>query len=390
MAKKSLIFFLSLLLIVPAFIFSVSAEMSEDVDYMMNPGKLIVENGVAGVVYNGGVGSLRNTSFEFLPNFAIQDGVAVYQHGARVADIRLPQEAPLFTYGDNIITKVSTSFRSLGRFADLPSYNTVHFNFWQIWNANGLQNAAYNISQFKINGQVIPRNNYVFASSSAGGYTSVYSFAVDLSDEVSTLVSNDKTVPYSNIELVFTVNWENSEPMTITESFSIYTRLTDLTYTNLELNEALLEAQRQTELLGDIADRLDNIDQKFDDAMQEHDNQQKQEYQQQGNDQSSAIGNNMPDTNSVVNAFSSFVGAISSTDRVSYFPTPALKIPAIDGVISKEVVLLEAGQVNLSEYIAMVPAEILTLIQIVFSLALCVFFVKEMQRAIDLVMKGGE
>lgn len=389
MAKKTLIFFFSFLLIIPLFAFSVSAEVSESIDFFYSPGSLVVNNGVAGTVYNGGVGSLVSTSYDFLPNYQLRPGV-VYQRGARVANIYPPTSGNLFTYGDNIVTTVSTSFRSIGLFSQLPSYNTVHFNFWQVWTAQGLQSVATLLNQLRINGQVIPRNCYAFTATTAGGFTSVYSLAVNLTDEVATNITQDKDRPYETIELVLTTNFENSEPMTLTSSFNIYSRISEVTFTNLELNEALLEAQKQTALLGDIANKLDNIDQKFDQAMQEHDDQQKQEYQQQGNDQSSAIGNNMPDTNSVVNAFSSFVGAISSTDRVSYFPTPALKIPAIDGVISKEVVLLEAGQVNFSEYIAMVPAEILTLIQIVFSLALCVFFVKEMQRAIDLVMKGGE
>lgn len=387
MAKKTLVFLLASILIASLSVFSVSAEVSESIDYFYTPGILKVDNAVAGVVYNAGVGSLVSTSYDFLPNYQVRPGV-VYQRAARVATVTLPTSGNLFTYGDNTLTTVTTSFRSVGLFTNLPSYNTVHFNFWQSWTAQGLASAGRQLLQLKINGQIIQRNCYVYEQSVVG-VASVYSLAVNLTDEVATLINSNKERPYESIELVYSLNFENSEPQTITQQFNIYSRISDVTFTNMELDEALLEAQKQTELLGSIADKLDNIDQKFDDAMQEHDNQQKQEYEQQGNDQSSGIDNVIPDTGNVLSALGTFVGSFSSTDRVAKFPTPALKLPAIEGVIDKEMMLYPAGTVEISSYIQKIPAPLLTLIQVACTLSLCLFFVHEMQSAIDSVLTGA-
>lgn len=131
-----------------------------------------------------------------------------------------------------------------------------------------------------------------------------------------------------------------------------------------------------------------------DNANKKAEEREKQETQNSGDNATNDTNSAMPSVDSgFANSLKSFVGSMSYNGTEAILPIPKTSIPAIDG-ITDEVVLIPEQGYDLSAVISQyIPANLLTLLQHLFDIALVLYCVYELYGLIQYVLtlkKGGK
>ena len=131
-----------------------------------------------------------------------------------------------------------------------------------------------------------------------------------------------------------------------------------------------------------------------DNANKKAEEREKQEAQTSGDNATSDSNNAMPSVDSgFYNSLKSFVTSLSYNGTEAILPIPETSIPAIDGIMDKVVLIPEQGYDLSSVITQYIPANLLTLLQHLFDIALVLFCVYELYGLIQYVLtlkKGGK
>lgn len=146
-----------------------------------------------------------------------------------------------------------------------------------------------------------------------------------------------------------------------------------------------------------ILARLDDsssIETAVDNANKKAEEREKQEAQTSGDKATSDSTSAMPSVDSgFSNSLKTFVASLSYNGTEAILPIPETSIPAINGIMDKVILIPEQGydlSATITQYI---PANLLTLLQHLFDIALVLFCVYELYGLIQYVLtlkKGGK
>lgn len=149
--------------------------------------------------------------------------------------------------------------------------------------------------------------------------------------------------------------------------------------------------------LNSILAKLDDsssIETAVDNANKKAEEREKQEAQTSGDKATSDSTSAMPSVDSgFSNSLKTFVASLSYNGTEAILPIPETSIPAINGIMDKVVLIPEQGydlSATITQYI---PANLLTLLQHLFDIALVLFCVYELYGLIQYVLtlkKGGK
>lgn len=137
-----------------------------------------------------------------------------------------------------------------------------------------------------------------------------------------------------------------------------------------------------------------NTEQAVDNANKKAEEREKQETQTGGDNATNDTNSAIPSVDSgFANSLKSFVGSMSYNGTQAILPIPKTSIPAINGV-TDEIVLIPEQGFDLSAVITQyIPANLLTLLQHLFDIALVLYCVYELYGLIQYVLtlkKGGK
>ncbi len=119
--------------------------------------------------------------------------------------------------------------------------------------------------------------------------------------------------------------------------------------------------------------------------------EEKDEAGKRGNSATDSITDVIPgDTASFSSALQSFASSMSYAGTDAKWTFPAMKIPSIDGVMD-EITLNSEQEIDISYWVSIIPSDILEVVQILCTIALIFFCVKELYGTISyfMVLKGG-
>lgn len=144
--------------------------------------------------------------------------------------------------------------------------------------------------------------------------------------------------------------------------------------------------QNQDENTQDIIDNQDENADKIVGAIEQSQENEKQESNDSGNDAVNSVSGAIPaDNEGFISAIKTLSNSMSYEGTDAVWTIPSMKIPAMDGVCS-EIVLTKDLQVNFGDFIGMLPSNILKVVQIICTIALVIFSVKELYGTIQEVM----
>lgn len=131
-----------------------------------------------------------------------------------------------------------------------------------------------------------------------------------------------------------------------------------------------------------------------DNANKKAEEREKQETQTSGDNASNDSTNAMPSVDEgFANSLKSFVGSMSYNGTEAILPIPKASIPAIEGVMGEVVLIPEQGYDLSSVITQYIPANLLQLVQHLFTIALVLYCVYELYGLIQYVLtlkKGGK
>jgi hypothetical protein len=131
-----------------------------------------------------------------------------------------------------------------------------------------------------------------------------------------------------------------------------------------------------------------------DNANKKAEEREKQETQKSGDNASSDTSSAMPSVDEgFANSLKSFVGSMSYNGTEAILPIPKTSIPAIEGVMGEVVLIPEQGYDLSSVITQYIPANLLQLVQHLFTIALVLYCVYELYSLIQYVLtlkKGGK
>ena len=119
--------------------------------------------------------------------------------------------------------------------------------------------------------------------------------------------------------------------------------------------------------------------------------EEKDEAGKGGNSATDSITDAIPgDTASFSSALQSFASSMSYAGTDAKWTFPAMKIPSIDGVMD-EITLNAEQEIDISYWVSIIPSDLLEVVQILCTIALIFFCVKELYGTISyfMVLKGG-
>ena len=119
--------------------------------------------------------------------------------------------------------------------------------------------------------------------------------------------------------------------------------------------------------------------------------EEKDEAGKGGNSATDSITSAIPgDTASFSSALQSFASSMSYAGTDAKWTFPAMKLPSIDGVMD-EITLNGEQEIDISYWVSIIPSDILEVVQILCTIALIFFCVKELYGTISyfMVLKGG-
>ena len=137
-----------------------------------------------------------------------------------------------------------------------------------------------------------------------------------------------------------------------------------------------------------------NTETAVDNANKKAEEREKQEAQSSGDNATNETNSAMPSVDSgFSNSLKTFVNSLSYNGTEAILPIPETSIPALEGITDKVVLIPEQGY-DLSAVITQyIPANLLTLLQHLFDIALVLFCVYELYGLIQYVLtlkKGGK
>lgn len=147
-------------------------------------------------------------------------------------------------------------------------------------------------------------------------------------------------------------------------------------------------------ILAKLDDSSSSTETAVDNANKKAEEREKQETQTSGDNASNDSTSAMPSVDEgFANSLKSFVGSMSYNGTEAILPIPKTSIPAIEGVMGEVVLIPEQGY-NLSSVITQyIPANLLQLLQHLFTIALVLYCVYELYGLIQYVLtlkKGGK
>ena len=152
----------------------------------------------------------------------------------------------------------------------------------------------------------------------------------------------------------------------------------------------LFTGDLDSELLSEMVTEQKVTNDKLDELINQRE-QERDEADSTGNDALDSVTDAIPgDTQGVIDAFGALVEPMSYTGTESKWKFPAIVLPAIPGVMD-EMQLTDEKEINFTEWISAIPADVLEIVQIVGTVALILFCFKELYGLIQyiLTMKGG-
>lgn len=147
-------------------------------------------------------------------------------------------------------------------------------------------------------------------------------------------------------------------------------------------------------ILAKLDDSSSSTETAVDNANKRAEEREKQETQTSGDNATNDTNSAMPSVDSgFANSLKSFVGSMSYNGTEAILPIPKSSIPAIEGVMDEVVLISEQG-FDLSAVITQyIPANLLLLLQHLFTIALVLYCVYELYGLIQYVLtlkKGGK
>lgn len=138
-------------------------------------------------------------------------------------------------------------------------------------------------------------------------------------------------------------------------------------------------------ILGSINDSLDELPDKIGDQFQDVIENEKEDSKQEGNEFVDQILDALPDPSAdVLAAFKTLTDATSYQGTEAVLPIPALVLPGIDGLFPATEIW-SGTQFDFGEYVGMLPATLLTLVQSLFTIAIVLYCVFELKSIISFV-----
>lgn len=114
--------------------------------------------------------------------------------------------------------------------------------------------------------------------------------------------------------------------------------------------------------------------------------------EEQGDSKADALLGALPeqDTEQAVEGLETFTGAISTTSTDAKWKLPAIKLPAIAGIMP-EIKLTDEMDIDFGAWVQKIPKTVMTVVQYVLTLALIYFCFKELYKLISyvLTLRGG-
>lgn len=140
--------------------------------------------------------------------------------------------------------------------------------------------------------------------------------------------------------------------------------------------------------LEDVGGKLDDTNDKLDDIIAAPDNE-RNEASSSGNDGVDSVTGAIPDVSGdFVGALEDLMSAMSYEGTKAKLPVPALNVPGIPGLFPGFTALSEQS-LDFGAYIAMLPVDLLELVQSLLSMALVVYCVRDLYKTIAGLMVGG-
>ena len=168
-----------------------------------------------------------------------------------------------------------------------------------------------------------------------------------------------------------------------------FDRFTITTRTDMLVKESET-LDRIEEEISETNDKLDQTNDKLDQIIDQPE-QEKQEATDEGGEMVDQLTGAMPDeSGGFIDGLSELASAMSYEGTDAQLTFPAISLPAIPGVM-KSYKLNDEMPIDFSYWVQKIPAPLLTLVQVVLTLALVVFAFKELYNLIAYAMtlKGG-
>ncbi len=151
------------------------------------------------------------------------------------------------------------------------------------------------------------------------------------------------------------------------------------------VQDAVGDVQTSVEQVGDTIETLPN---QIQDSMVQVQEQEKTDFESQGNDSADALITLIPDdSEGFLESLSSLVQALSYDGTDAVLEMPAITIPGISGLFS-EFTVLEAQEINFKDFFDMMPFQIITVVRALFDIAVVLYCVKELLSLVQAVLSG--
>lgn len=127
-------------------------------------------------------------------------------------------------------------------------------------------------------------------------------------------------------------------------------------------------------------------------AIEDSQEKEKQESSSTGNSAIDSVTSAVPNyANNLLGYFNTLTKRMIHNNMTCFITMPSIKIPAIKGLWSNEIVLSEAKTINIAEVASVIPIKILYLVRYFLTLLLIIYCFKELYSIIQYIMtlKGG-
>ncbi|MBQ8551664.1 MAG: hypothetical protein IJ428_02490 [Clostridia bacterium] len=156
---------------------------------------------------------------------------------------------------------------------------------------------------------------------------------------------------------------------------------TEIVNINTKLNSIQNTMEELPDKVGDVVS----------DKLEEHDQNVLQQVQDGGNEFLKQLTDELGgivDADGVTNAFESILSFLGYEGRQSKMLVPALSIPAMSGVTSTPIKIWDGGEIDFSEYVSMIPAQIMTLVQWIMVVLIVISAVLSLMKLINQFLQG--
>lgn len=225
------------------------------------------------------------------------------------------------------------------------------------------------------------------------GYSDYYPTLQDSQDDIYVFeypVSQYVSLSSFSDSIGFIIPTVNVSISCMDEAYEIDVRSLTFSFDNFNLKARTDMLILESETLNQINDQLGSANEKLDQIIQQPE-QEKQEALDGGTDVVDELTGVLPDqSQGFMSAIQQLASSMSYEGTEAKLQIPAIDIPAIPGLFGKHR-LLNEQEVDFSIVVEKLPSAVITLVQVLLTLALIVFAFKELYSMISYAMtlKGG-